>query len=122
MLRSVPLPNTAARFEAEGETLHVYVRRVKPWFMVPPLSWIVPFRMERRVTLDSLGLRLLRLCDGERTVEAIIDIFAEENGLTFHESRAAVTQYMKALIQRGVLAVAVPEDELADATAEESSA
>ena len=62
----------------------------------------------RRLELDRLGSRVWEFCDDRRTVEEIVDAFADRYGLTFHEARAAVTGYLKMLIQRGALAIAVP--------------
>ena len=111
MLRAVPMRNTAARaVENQENGVTVYVKQKRPGFMVPPLSWIVPFRPERSVTLDGIGARVWRWCDGTRTVEEVIDLFRGTYSLTFHEARAAVTGYLRMLIKRGILAVAIQEE------------
>jgi hypothetical protein len=51
------------------------------------------------------------LCDGKATVESIIDEFAARHRLSFHESRVAVTGYLKTLIRRGVLAIELSEED-----------
>ena len=61
--------------------------------------------------LDELGSQVWRLCDGERSAEQIIDEFAKLYQLTFHESRAAVTQYLQELMRRGIVAMAMDADE-----------
>ena len=108
MLESVPLRNVAARAErlADG-TVRLYVRKVRPWYMKAPLSWLLQPRPERCLVLDRLGTEVWELCDGVRKVEDIVDCFAGKHGLTFHEARTAVTTYLKTLIQPGVLAIAV---------------
>jgi len=110
MLSAQPVPNAAAETvrEASGE-LAVAVRRKRPRWHVPPLSWVVPLKPTRTVRLDPLGAQVWALCDGERTVEAIVDAFAVEHGLSFHEARVAVTGYLSQLVQRGALAVAMKE-------------
>ena len=111
MLTARPVHNQAARVvESEGDAVTVYVRTIRPWYMVPPLSWIVPNRPERKAVLDRLGSQVWRACDGDRTVEAVIDAFAAEHGLTFHEARGAVTTYLKSLVKRSVLAMAITEE------------
>ena len=80
-------------------------------YMLPPLSWIVPHRRERRVVLDRVGSQMWRQCDGERTVEAVIDAFAATHDLTFHEARVAVTTYIKSLVKRGVLVIVMPKEQ-----------
>jgi len=110
MLSARPIHNAAARVAEEDDgAVAVYVKTVQPWYMIPPLSWIVPHRPERKMALDNLGSQVWRWCDGDRTVEGIIDAFAEKYALTFHEARVAVTGYVKSLVKRGVLAVAMSE-------------
>jgi hypothetical protein len=104
MLRAHALQNRAARVERDpGGTVAVWVEQTRR--LLPPLSWIVPFRRERVTRLDRVGSRVWSLCDGKRTVEAVVDMIASQYRLTFHESRVAVTGYLKTLIQRGVLAI-----------------
>lgn len=110
-LRAKPVRNTAARVVEKSEnSVTVYVKKQRPAWLVPPVSWIVPFRPERQVTLDRLGTEVWRFCDGKRTVEEIADIFGGRYRLTFHESRTAVSGYLKALVQRGVLAMVMQEE------------
>jgi len=111
MLHARPIRNSAARaVENQQNGVTVYVKQRRPGWFVPPLSWIVHYRRERRVTLDSLGKQIWELCDGHVCAEDLIDRFAEAEGLTFHEARAAVTGYVKMLIKRGVLAIVMQED------------
>ncbi len=119
MLSARPVHNMAARVdELDGpstspgsDAVVVYVKNVRPWYMLPPLSWIVPHRRERRVVLDRVGSQMWRQCDGERTVEAVIDAFAATHDLTFHEARVAVTTYIKSLVKRGVLVIVMPKEQ-----------
>jgi len=108
MLRAIPVQNTAAHVsESEQDEVCIIVK-IKPIpFLFAPFSWLIRPRRERRFRLEALGSRVWHLCDGERTVEEIVDIFAIQFGLTFHEARVAVTRYMKTLVQHGALAVAV---------------
>lgn len=115
MLAAVPVRNAAAdvAWNAADE-LEVTVAIERPRYLRPPLSWIVPHRSRRIVRLDRLGARVWDLCDGERTVEDVVDVFAERYQLTFHEARVAVTGYLQSLVQRGALAVALPDEEAAE--------
>ena len=111
MLLARPVPNAAARTEPrDGNRLAVYVKTKRPAYLVPPLSWIVPHPEERCAVLDPIGVRVWTLCDGRRTVEHVVDAFAAQYGLTFHEGRVAVTEYLKRLIQRGVLAIVLADE------------
>ena len=108
MLRAQPTRNSAARAVENGSTgVTLYVRRRRPAWLVPPISWVVPYSAEREVRLDALGRQVWQWCDGNLTVEEIVDRFKDEHRLTFHEARAAVTGYLQKLIQRGVLAIVI---------------
>jgi len=112
MLSARLVHNSAARVEqVSDDRVKVYVKTVRPRFLVPPLSWILPVRRERGAELDRLGTEVWNLCDGSRTVEEVIDEFAAAHGLTFHESRAAITAYAKMLVARGALAIVIQREE-----------
>ena len=112
MLRARPFANEAmARQRLSGGKLVVSVPLRRPRYLVPPLSWILPFSSHRRVELDVLGVEVLDCCDGRHTVESIIEKFAELHKLTFREAQLAVMQFLRQLTQRGLVAiVGVDED------------
>ena len=106
MLAATSVRNEAATVVKDEENaVSVSVRNKKPGYRVPPISWFVPYKPVITIELDGLGARLWHCCDGNHTVEQICDIFSREYGLTFHEAKTAVTDYLKKLIQRGVLAI-----------------
>jgi len=111
MLAARPVRNAAATATERDDAASIAVRTRRPGWLVPPLSWIVPHRPTRTCHLDRLGTEVWHQCDGERTVEAIVDAFAEQHRLTFHEARVAVTSYLRSLVQRGALAVALSDDD-----------
>jgi hypothetical protein len=110
-LLGVPVRNEAAGVVDEGDTVRLSVALRRPRWLVPPISWIIKPRGDRAFRLDELGTEVWRLCDGERTVEQITEIFAERHRLTFHEGRVSVTAYVKELMQRGLIVVGAQGDE-----------
>ncbi|MCK4601358.1 MAG: hypothetical protein KAU28_02760, partial [Phycisphaerae bacterium] len=79
-LPAVPHTNQAMELTRKrdgGVVASVPVRR--PKYLVPPLSWILPFSSRRRVELDSLGASVLDMCDGGRNIESIIEQFASNH-------------------------------------------
>jgi len=110
MLDARPVRNVTAQAAGSpnGE-VSIAVATRRPRWLVPPLSWLVPLKPFRTVHLDRLGAQVWELCDGQRTVEAIVNAFAERHRLTFHEARVAVTGYLSQLVRRGVLAVAMTD-------------
>jgi len=107
-LPACPVHNLAAdvRQDDEGK-VRVTVKARRPWFLVPPVSWIVRPRLTRTLSLDRIGSRVWNLCDGRRTIENIADEFASVYRLTFHEARASVTGYITDLVRRGALVITV---------------
>lgn len=110
MLCARMIRNLAAEIiEASDSQVCVAVPTQRPRWWVPPLSWIVRRPERRQVILEGLGRELWELCDGQRSVENIIEIFAHRHGLTFHEARVSVAEYFSVLVRKGVLAVALSE-------------
>jgi hypothetical protein len=106
MLVAVPVKNIEADAKRdEAKRIRVSVRTIKPRYMIPPLTWIIPYSKSRTAILDKLGTEIWDLCDGKRSVERVTELFAERHRLTFHEARVSVTEYIKMLVQRGALAI-----------------
>ena len=106
VLQSVPFRNesmSVTRGRDGGVLASIPMRR--PRFLVPPLSWILPYSSHKRVSLDRMGAMVLDLCDGKRNVENIIEKFAADHKLTFRESQLLVMRFLQHLVQRGVAAV-----------------
>lgn len=111
MLQVRPVRNHAARMERTDTGLRFTVRKRKPRYLVPPLSWVIRPRLEESTRLDPMGVEILELCTGHRRAEQIVDLVAERFGLTFHEARISVASYLQALVQRGVVVLVVPDAE-----------
>jgi hypothetical protein len=108
-LHSVPHRNHAMRLvPLSGKAVLAEVPLRRPKYLVPPLSWVIPFSSHRRVELDATGASVLELCDGRRTVEEVIEVFARTNTLSFRESQLSVTPFLRMLAERGILAIVGP--------------
>lgn len=105
-LRAVPHVNQTmeTHLRSDGSML-VSIPIPRPKFLVPPLNWILPFSPYRRVELEPVGSGVLGMCDGRRTVEAIIEEFAIDHKLSFRESQLAVTQFLRQLMRRGLVVI-----------------
>jgi hypothetical protein len=112
MLRARPFANEAMERERLSDgRLVVSVPIRRPRYLVPPLSWLLPFSSHRRVELDPLGVEVLDRCDGRHTVESIVEQFASDHKLTFREAQLAVMQFLRQLTQRGLVAVVGVDEE-----------
>jgi len=111
MLSAIPVRNAAAEAAEDGPNgLRVSVRIQPAGWWVRSLSWLLRRPPRRTVILDRLGSEVWELCDGARTVEQVVDEFAQRHALSFHEARVAVTEYLRELIQRGILAIGLPPE------------
>lgn len=105
-LRAAPYANESMTITAArdgGAMAKIPMKR--PRWLVPPFSWIFPFSPQRQVRLDAVGFGVLKLCDGNKTVESVIEEFAEANKLSFREAQLPVTQFLKQMIERGIVIV-----------------
>lgn len=111
-LRAVPHGNQNMELSRNTDgTGSAAVPMAKPRYLVPPISWILPFGKSRRVELDAAGMAVLDLCDGQRRVEKIIEIFAANNKLTFREAQLPVTLFLRQLTQRGIVVIVGKDNE-----------
>jgi hypothetical protein len=104
-LASVPHRNEAMEITRKGRATVAAVPVRRPSWLVPPISWILPFSSHRRVELDEVGAGVLEMCNGRNTVETIIEKFAADHKLSFREAQLPVTQFLRMLTQRGLVAV-----------------
>jgi len=105
LLATVPHKNAAVKLRRVRDGMLATIPMARPRWLVPPLSWILPFSRFRQVRLDAPGTAVLDLCDGQHTVEQIIETFAGENKLSFREAQLAVVQFLRELVQRGIVAL-----------------
>lgn len=110
LLQSVPVRNDRAEQQVldDGKVV-LTVPLKKTWFMGPPLSWFMPIRNERRFELDALGAEVWDLCNNRRDMEQIIETFADRHQLTFHEARLSVSAFLRTLVERGCIVMAIPD-------------
>jgi len=105
-LLAVPHRNEAAKLTAgRGGEFLVAVPMRRPRWLVPPISWILPYSSHRRILLDAAGAAVLKLCDGRNNVETIVEKFAASNKLSFREAQLSVAQFLRQLTQRGLVVI-----------------
>jgi len=107
-LASRPVANEAARQAPTGDDgLDVTVPlEQRAWSEV--LRRVLPLSAERNVELDRFGAEFFALCDGEHTVEQLVDRYMARWQLSFFEARALVLSYLKALMRRNLVALVAP--------------
>lgn len=76
----------------------------------PPRFRLFAFRLslpEKRVALDDLGAEVFDAIDGRRSVRQIAEAFATRHGVNRREAQLSVAAFLRLLMQRGLVAVAV---------------
>lgn len=111
LLDAVPTANRAVRIERRGQSVVLFVPIQPSFWTGPPFSWFLPFRKERGFALDALGQEVFSACDGRRTLEEIVEAFAARHRIRFHEARVSVTQFLRTLSERNLVALIVPRGE-----------
>jgi hypothetical protein len=105
-----PVLNQLVRVEEDDDqtvTLHVprrnttLVRRVTGFFRRSPY---------RHVSLDELGSFVIQRCDGTNTVSDIVDKFSEEFKLNRREAEMSMTEFLRDLASRHIVALVIDED------------
>jgi hypothetical protein len=105
VLDLVPTPNEAVRAERRGGALVLWVPLERPWWTRGALRLLLPLREARGFELDALGEEVWSSCDGERTLERIIEDFAARHRIRFHEGRVAVLTFLRSLVERRLIAL-----------------
>jgi hypothetical protein len=59
----------------------------------------------KKVQLDGMGSGMWELIDGRRTVRRLIDLFARAHNVPVQEAEVAVTQFVRSLGRRGLIAL-----------------
>ena len=64
-------------------------------------------QITRTFSLDALGREVYWACDGKSNVSTIVRRFAEAHKLSIAEAEISVTTFLKTLMSKGLVAVAV---------------
>jgi len=72
------------------------------------MGWLHGSRMvERTFNLDGFGREVYEACDGKTDVRTVIRRFAERHRLSVAEAELSVTTFLKTLMSKGLVAMAV---------------
>ncbi len=90
---------------SEQGTLVVSADFGAPKWYKPPVTWFINMNLHKSYELSGLSMQLWEWCDGTRTMEEVIDLFAIKYQYTFHEARVSVISYLKKLAEKGILLI-----------------
>ena len=106
-LAAIPVQNSEVTTEitASGHILIRYPVTLRPWMakVLQRFKGTPPQIRFRKLQLDNLGTDVWQMIDGKRTVQDIIDKFAQIHQLQSAESESAITQFLRDLGKRGLI-------------------
>ena len=72
-------------------------------------KWLLraPDSVARHYELDAMGVEVLEMCDGRKTVHFIIEAFAQRHKVNSHEAECAVTTFLFTMLRKGLVAMVV---------------
>jgi len=92
------------RQEIKGGKLYLTVDLPRPrwqqWLGADPVC-------SRTFGLDGYGQEVYRSCDGEKSVSKIIEQFAADHRISIAEAETAVTEFLKTLLNKGLIAIGI---------------
>ena len=108
-LNALPVRNTLVEYRRteEGEIEISIPRREDLIGKLMALVFFVP--KKRKVVLEAVGSDVWEMCDGQHTVSQIIDALVKKHKLTRREVEASLTEYLRKLGKRRLVAFAVPK-------------
>lgn len=99
-----PVKCPVLKEERKGDKVYVTVEFERPAWQ----RWLGAERRCRRTFgLDAYGRDVYEACDGNRSVRGIVGAFAQRHRLSEAEARKAVTAFMKTLMMRGLIGMAL---------------
>ena len=110
-MQAVPVLNQLITVEYDADDNAVLNVPRKRTTMVKWMAKLFRLPPYKQIELDELGTYTIELCDGEHTVEDIVEAFAERFDLNQREAEVSMLSYLQTLAKRGIIAFAVPEEE-----------
>jgi len=108
-LAALPVRNQAVEWRAEQERTVLVLRRREDWVgRLLSLLFVVP--RERKVELDGVGSYVWQQCDGRHTVSDLIQALARKYKLDRKEAEVSLTNFLRLLGKRKLIAIAVPRE------------
>lgn len=109
-MRAWPVRNPALTTHVSDDGLvTIELPRRKDW-MGGALGFLFSVPASKPVQLDEIGSFVYERCEGEHTVNEIVDDMMAEYKLNRREVEVSLTKFLQTLAQRGIIAFAVPRE------------
>lgn len=107
-LASIPVRNAALRWHNKDGEIHLFIprKRSRVGDLITRL-----FRLpdEKQVNLDKVGSGVWELCDGNHSVEQILEYVQRRHKLSRREAEVSVSAYLKILADRRFIGILSPD-------------
>lgn len=113
-LRVRPIRNPDLKWELNEEGKVVVVLPRRNDLKGKLLTFFFPIPESRPVVLDEVGSFVWQRCDGQHSMNQLVKGLCAEYKLNPREIQVSLAEYMRMLGRRGMIAVAVPEELMAD--------
>ena len=109
-MRAWPVRNPALKSNvSEDGLVTIELPRRKDW-MGGLLGMLFSVPASKPVQLDEIGSFVYDRCEGDHTVNDIVDAMMSEYKLNRREVEVSLTKFLQMLAQRGIIAFAVPRE------------
>ncbi|MGQ9729887.1 MAG: PqqD family protein [Candidatus Zipacnadales bacterium] len=121
-LEARPIRNPALKWEKldNGEVQIILPRRKDAVGKLLSTLFYIP--ETRPVNLDIVGAKIWQLADGEHTVADMVEALIEEHKLHRREAEVSLTEFLKMLGKRNMVAFIIPSEYLNSARSEKVEA
>lgn len=111
-LKMVPVRNPGLKWEKDEDgKIQLFVPLQQPKEKKGKLmSKLAPSPTEKKIQLDKIGSIVWELCDGERSMEGIIESLHQEYKLLPSEAEVSLNAYFNQLSKRGLVGFVLPEE------------
>jgi hypothetical protein len=103
-LRLYPVRNPAVRYETQPSGCILLIVPLRPRGLMRLLTRLFKLPREHRIELDETGSTVWSLCDGQHSVEAIVQRLVRQYKLERREAEYALFAFLNTLTRRGFIA------------------
>ncbi len=103
-LRLYPVRNPAVRYETQPNGCILLIVPLRPRGLMRLLTRLFKLPREHRIELDETGSTVWSLCDGQHSVEAIVQRLVRQYKLERREAEYALFAFLNTLTRRGFIA------------------
>jgi len=103
-MQAVPMRNQRITVLQDAEGISLTQVLSYGWWL-RPLQRLLHLPTQRVYRLEGIAVGVWKMLDDTAPIGAIVEAFAIQHSLSYHESRAMLMTYLRVLVNRGVIAI-----------------